>query len=196
MKIVRYDLIPASLLLEKLKKTRLMGHQQALIYEHAQITLQEQVAPGLLIPAQRYVLQAHLQIIENLYAALLSQGLDIFALTGGVWFWYEGGEAPLPLTPPIIEESYEADGRKIWLISDGMHRVYTARKLGKPINVILVQDVPYPYYAFPLPQAWAEVVELQEIPAAFPKKVYRESNYKDLFRNYNEIFSGIQKSRK
>jgi hypothetical protein len=76
-----------------------------------------------------------------------------------------------------------------------MHRVYTARKLGKPINIILVQNVPYPYYAFPLSQAWAEVIELQEIPKDFPKKVYRERNYKDLFRNYNEVLSGIQQSR-
>jgi len=103
------------------------------------------------------------------------------------------------LTPPIIEESIEPDGNKIQLINDGMHRIYTARKLGKKINVVLVRNVPtkFPYYAYPLKNEWDDVRELPEIPNNFIKKEYRDKkNYKALFRNFNEVFPNIQKQRK
>jgi len=204
-----YQPIPLQTLLTQLTQTRLMGPGQPLIYQNATLTLQEAVSPNRLIPAQRYVLASDFQMIERLYSTFLQQhALDIFALAGGLWFWPESPANPrestaekiaeaIPLTPPIIEESTTPTGDKIWLISDGMHRIYTARKLGIPINIILVQNVPpqYPYYAYPLANGWNEVIELTEIPKGFHKKTYRETNYKDLFRNYNEIFPGIQKRR-
>ncbi len=235
--MITYQLIPLQTLLTQLTQTRLMGPGQPLIYQNATLTLQEAVDPNRLIPAQRYVLASDFQMIERLYSTFLQQhALNIFALTGGLWFWpapkdlttfeklsnlkpkdlttfeklsnlkppanprestAEKIAGAIPLTSPIIEESTTPTGDKIWLISDGMHRIYTARKLGIPINIILVQNVPpqYPYYAYPLANGWNEVIELTEIPKGFHKKTYREKNYKDLFRNYNEIFPGIQKRR-
>jgi hypothetical protein len=203
MKILKYELIDQQTLLASLQQTRLMGHGQYSIYRNATLSLQEAVDPNILVPAQRYVLESDFRRIESLYKSFLRADIDIFSLTGGLWFWQEesdAGEAegPIPLTPPIVEESFESGGKKIWLISDGMHRVYTARKLGKRINIILVQNVPeiYPYYAYPLTQGWEEVMELTTLPDDFQKKTYREENYKALFRNYNEVLPGIQKQRK
>ena len=203
MKILKYELISQSTLFARLKSTRLLGYGQPTIYAKAHFTLQKAVDPNKLVPAQQYVLASDFYTIERLYQTFLQYSIDIFALTGGLLFWREEpetglAEGPIPLTPPIIEESLEPDGRPVLLISDGMHRVYTARQLGKQINVILVRNVPieYPYYAYPLPKGWAEVVELQELPEGFQKKVYREKNYKELFRNYNDVLPGIQKQRK
>ncbi len=203
MKILRYEKIPEHTLLARLKQTRLMGHGQPYIYANATLAVQEQVDPNSLAPTQRYVLESDFHTIEMLYNAFLPQGIDIFALKGGLRFWREQPETgeeegPIPLISPIIEESVEPDGKKIRLINDGMHRLYTARKLGKRINIILVQNVPteYPYYAYPLKQGWADVIELKEIPDAFQKKAYRDkNNYKALFRNFNEILPGVQKQR-
>lgn len=193
MRVIRF--ISEQELLSNLKHTQLMGHGQPFIYHTAHLSLQEKVNPYELIPAQRYVLESDFQRIEYLYQNFLQQGIDIFSLKGGIWF--NMGEESIPLTPPIVEESWEAQGRKIWLISDGMHRVYTARQLGKPITIILVQNVPreYPYYAYPLEGGWNEVTELKELIEGFQKKNYREKQYKNLFRNYNAVFPGIQKSR-
>lgn len=203
MKILKYELINPPSLLASLQQTRLMGHGQHSIYCNATLSLQEAIDPNILVPAQRYVLESDFHRIESLYTSFLQEDMDIFSLTGGLWFWQaesdtEPAEGPIPLTPPIVEESLESDGKKIWLISDGMHRVYTARKLGKRINIILVQNVPavYPYYAYPLTQGWEKVMELATLPDDFQKKVYREENYKALFRNYNEVLPGIQKQRK
>ncbi len=203
MNILKHELISLPDLLSRFQQTRLKGHGQPSIYAHAHLTLEEAVAPDRLMPAQRYVLQSDFRTVLDLYQTFLEKSIDIFSLTGGLLFWREEPETgleegPIPLTPPIVEVSQEALGKEIWLISDGMHRVYTARQLGKPINIILVQQVPtkYPYYAYPLSNGWTEVIELAELPDLFQKKAYRESNYKELFRNYNEVFPGIQKQRK
>lgn len=187
--------IDESTLLTALKQTQLIGHGQPLVYAQTHLELRQQVDPDLLIPTQRYVLKQIVGTLENIYHQLLKQGVDIFALTGAITF--QTGQSSVPLTPPIIEESVEADGRKVLLISDGMHRVYTARKLKKRINVVLVSNVPkeYPYYAYPLQQGWQEVEELETLRKDFQKKTYREEDYKALFRNYNALFPGIQEKR-
>jgi len=203
MKILRYETISEQTLLTGLKKTRLKGYGQPYIYANSTLEIQEGIDPNTLVPAQRYVLESDYDTIKMLYTVFKQHSIDIFALKGGIQFWIKnpdtGEEGPIPLTPPIIEESLESDGKKVRLINDGMHRVYTARKLGKKINVILVQNVPveYPYYAYPLKNGWADVIELPEIPNTFVKKEYRDKeNYKALFRNFNEVFPNIQKQRK
>ena len=107
-------------------------------------------------------------------------------------------EPPIPFLPPVIEESTERDGKKVLLINDGIHRVYAARKRGRKLNVVLARNVPaeYPYYAYALPDGWRQVEELAELTEGYQKKEYRNpDNYKALFRDFNEIFEGIQKQR-
>jgi hypothetical protein len=172
-------------LLARLRETRLMGHGGARVYGDARLEIQT-FEPLDLTPAQRYVLMPNVRRILELQAAV---ELDIFALEGGVFL--DG----VPLLPPVVERSEEPDGRTVWLINDGIHRVYAAHLSGSPINVVTVDGASHPYYA--LAAAWADVVELEELPDSFQKKTYRvPDNYKALFRDFNAVFPGVQEERK
>ncbi len=85
------------------------------------------------------------------------------------------------------------------LVNDGMHRVFAARKLGRKPKIIYVRNPPreYPYYAYPMLEGWGAVQEFDELPDVFQKKEYRDpTNYKSLFRMFNEVFPGVQEARK
>jgi hypothetical protein len=201
MQIAKFDLLTEADLLSRLKRTRLRGFDRAEVYRDATLEIAE-VDPAVLTPAQRYVLQEGVQAILDVADAFAPLGVDIFALRGALLFWPEGSDPdndpPIPFLPPVIEESVERDGTKVLLINDGIHRVYAARKRGRKINVVLARSVPaeYPYYAYALPQGWAQVDELQELQEGYQKKEYRNpENYKALFRDFNEIFEGVQKQR-
>jgi hypothetical protein len=172
-------------LLARLRTTRLMGHGGACVYEHA--TLQVRTFDPLdLTPAQRYILMPNVRRLLELRDAL---DVDIFALDGGVLV--DG----TPLLPPVVERSEEPDGRTVWLINDGIHRVYAAHLAGSPINVVTVEGASHPYYA--LAASWDVVAELEELPDGFQKKAYRvPENYKALFRDFNAVFPGVQRERK
>lgn len=126
-------------------------------------------------------------------------GINIFGLHGGILFSTENNTEAIPFIPPVIEESAEPDGRVVWLINDGIHRVYAAMKLGHKLNIVLARNVPseYPYYAYALPNGWADVTEFGELQEGFQKKTYRDpTGYKALFRDFNEVLPGVQKQRK
>jgi hypothetical protein len=200
MQITKYDLLAEGELLSRLKRTRLRGFDRAEVYRDATLEVVE-ADPESLTPAQRYVLQEGVQAILDVADAFEPRGIDVFALRGALLFWPEGSDPegpPIPFLPPVIEESIERDGRKILLINDGIHRVYAARKRGRKLNVVLARNVPaeYPYYAYALPDGWAQVDELAELQEGYQKKEYRNpENYKALFRDFNEIFEGVQKQR-
>jgi hypothetical protein len=208
VKILCHEVIDKDVLLDRLRQTRLKGYGQKSIYHDARLELLEGVSPDELAPAQRYVLRPTLAAIVELREAMLARDIDIFALRGGARVrlaenhQMSRGEVPdasIPILPPIIEESREADGRFVWLINDGIHRVYAARRAGLKINIILVRDVPleYPYYAYATPGGWRDVLELDELPDNFQKKDYRfPQNYKALFRDFGSIFPGVQIQRK
>jgi len=200
MKISKYELLPESELLARLKKTRLRGFDRAEVYRDATLEIAE-VHTNELAPAQRYVLVEGVQTILDIADAFAPLGIDVFKLKGALFFWPEGfdpADPPIPFLPPVIEESVEADGRNVLLINDGIHRVYAARKRGRTLNVLLARNVPreYPYYAYALPEGWNQVEELAELKEGYQKKAYRNpENYKALFRDFNEVFEGIQKQR-
>ncbi|VFN04763.1 MAG: hypothetical protein BECKG1743D_GA0114223_109941 [Candidatus Kentron sp. G] len=204
MKILRHEPITRIELFDALKQTRLRGHGQPLLYEHATLSLEAALDPDRLVPAQNYVLREDFERIEVLYHSFSENGIDIFALDGGLRFWLQDPdsgeeEGPIPLIPPVVEESLEPDGRTVWLINDGMHRIRVAKRLGRTINIVLARSVPpeYPYYAYAHPEGWRGVEELDELPDGFIKKKYRDpENYKALFRDFNAVFPGIQKQRK
>nr|VFJ55320.1 MAG: hypothetical protein BECKDK2373C_GA0170839_104815 [Candidatus Kentron sp. DK]VFJ55410.1 MAG: hypothetical protein BECKDK2373B_GA0170837_105210 [Candidatus Kentron sp. DK] len=204
MKILRHESITRRELLDALKQTRLRGHGQPLLYEHAELSLEPAFDPERLAPAQNYVLREDFERIEALYHTFQEQGIDIFALDGGLRFWFQDQETgeeegPVPLIPPVVEESREPDGNTVLIINDGMHRIHAANRLGKKINIVLARNVPleYPYYAYAHPEGWHNVVELEDLPDGFIKKQYRDpENYKALFRDFNGVFPGIQKQRK
>lgn len=200
MKIQKFELLPEQELLARLKKTRLRGFDRAEVYRDATLGI-ETVDTNELTPAQRYVLADGVRTILEIADAFTPLGIDVFDLRGALLWWPEGAdlsEAPIPFLPPVIEESTEADGSKVLLINDGIHRVYAARKRGRKLNVVLARSVPaeYPYYAYALPDGWKQVEELAELSEGYQKKEYRNpENYKALFRDFNEIFEGIQKQR-
>ena len=200
MQITKYDLLAEGELLSRLKRTRLRGFDRAEVYRDATLEVVE-ADPESLTPAQRYVLREGVQAILDVADAFEPRGIDVFALRGALLFWPEGSDPegpPIPFLPPVIEESIERDGKKILLINDGIHRVYAARKRGRKLNVVLARNVPaeYPYYAYALPDGWAQVDELAELQEGYQKKEYRNpENYKALFRDFNEIFEGVQKQR-
>ena len=185
-------------LLSRLRGVRLPDGTE--IYAGAQLELLPAVDTGTLAPAQRYVLRGGVATIVALREALLPHGVDTFALDGGAYVRLAGApDERVPVIPPVVEESVERDGRTLPVVNDGIHRVYAARSLGLPISVVMVRGGPeeYPYYAWALPGGWAEVTELDELPDGFQKKDYRrEDGYKSLFRQFNEVFPGVQKQRK
>lgn len=201
MNIIRYELLPEQELLDRLKKTRLRGFDGAEVYRDATLEITE-VDTGELTPAQRYVLADGVDTILQIADAFAAKDIDVFGLRGALLFWLEGSDpdtdAPIPFLPPVIEESTERDGSKVLLINDGIHRVYAARKRERPLNVVLARGVPaeFPYYAYALPEGWAQVEELAELEEGYQKKEYRNpDNYKALFRDFNAIFEGVQKQR-
>ena len=148
-------------LLASLRRVRLLGFDGARPYADARLELVV-ADPERLAPAQRYVLAPGVRRILRLREALLAHGVDVFALDGGVEVrtsWAPG--ETVPVLPPIVEESHEADGRTVLVVNDGIHRVFAARSLGLPIAVVTAHGVPpeYPYYACALAHGWADVLE-------------------------------------
>jgi len=201
MRLMAFKALSEEEILNRLKRTRLRGFDRAEVYHDATLEIAN-VSTDALTPAQRYVLTDGVETILEVADAFESKGIDVFALRGALLFWPEGTDPEkdpaIPFLPPVIEESREPDGRTVLLINDGIHRVYAARKRARSLNVVLAKNVPpeYPYYAYALPDGWAQVEELSELTEGYQKKAYRNpDNYKALFRDFNEIFEGIQKQR-
>jgi hypothetical protein len=186
-------------LLGSLRETPLRGFDKAKPYAKATLEVAP-VGADSLAPAQRYVLRPTVRRLLALRDALLEQDIDLLALDGGAYIrTSEDPEEAIPIVPPIVEESHEPDGRRVLLVNDGLHRVAAARSLGLPIAVVVVRGVAreFPYYAHALAGGWSEVEELEELPDEYQKKDYRlPDNYKSLFREFNEVFPGVQKQRK
>ncbi len=199
MKLLDCRTFDRETLLSRLKETRLRGYGSPKIYEHADLSVSSR-DPNELAPAQAYVLKDGVDRALDLRRLLLKEGVDIFALNGGAYIRTdESPDEEIPILPPIIEESAEPGGETVPLINDGIHRIFAARLERVRISVVFATNVPkqYPYYAFPLEGGWNKVVELNELPDNFEKKRYRQpDNYKSLFRNFNEVFPGVQKERK
>lgn len=202
VEIIQWRFLPENELLARLKQTRLKGFDRPLIYEHSTLTIQEQVSPDILTPAQLYVLKSQVQIVLDITKAFEQKGVDTLALTGALLFWLAGSnpntDPPIPFLPPVIEESHEPDGRVISLINDGMHRIAAARRLGRKINIVHISNVPreYPYYAYALEGGFSQVQEIDQMTEGFKKKKYRDpQNYKALFRVFTDMFPGIQEHR-
>lgn len=144
-------------------------------------------------PAQRYVLTKEIVKVRDLRWALWEHDVDLFNLSGYVSIWLEGYDDPIDVLPPVIEESKEADGSTVKILNDGMHRVYLARMERSPIQVVYCTDVPaeFPYYAFPLVNAWNDVEIVQDLPEGYIKKWHRIKDYKSLYRDFNTGFQNV-----
>lgn len=198
MKINTVKMYDMNELRRRLAQVRLRGYQHGaedvrpLVYEDATITPLRSVHASGFIPTQAYVLESELKKIEVLYDRLKEFGIDLFKLWGFCELDTDNGIKCL--TPPIVEQ--DTDGRSI-IIADGMHRCYMARLMRKDLNVMFISGkITYPYYAYALEEKWKGVKKVSSLEGVVRKKYRDPERYKALFRDYTDVFPGIQEKRK
>ncbi|MDD3581595.1 MAG: hypothetical protein PHW74_11305 [Desulfobacca sp.] len=188
-------------LIARLRQVPLKEQPDVLVYRQALITL-ELIHTNYLHPPQNYLWLQELRKVQELRWSLKDNGLDMFRLDGFVTYTVrepEGRLVSYDLYPPVIEESFEADGTVALIINDGMHRVYLARQEWVVPQVIYVRGVPqaFPYYAFPRPQGWEGLDLLADNPDRnhYLKKCHRVRYNKTLYRDFQAVFKNVGGSR-
>ena len=201
MEIVHIKQYPVAELLNRLRQVPLQEQPEVRIYEKALISL-ESIHTKNLHPPQNYVWLAELRKVQELRWSLQEHGLNMFHLNGFVSYTVKEPNGDLmsyDLYPPIIEESFEADGTLALLINDGMHRVFLARSEWVVPQVVYVRGIPkeYPYYAYPRPQGWEGIDLLADNPDKnrYLKKCHRLRRNKALYRNFQAVFKNVGGSR-
>ena len=112
VKMLWVEAFSAEFLLSRLRQTRLRGFEGAQPYIGASLELIPGLDTEALTPAQNYVLTPGVDKIVELRTALLAEGMDIFALNGGVYVVSsDDPDERIPVIPPVVEESVEPDGR-------------------------------------------------------------------------------------
>ena len=201
MDIIALEHHPAAALIACLRKVPLLEKTDVLVYSQALISL-EQIHPNCLNPPQNYIWLQELRKTQELRWSLSAWGVDLFRLDGYVTYTVRlpgGEEVVYDLYPPIVEESFEADGRLALIINDGMHRLYLARLEWVIPQVTYVRGIPkeYPYYAFPRPGGWEGLDLLADNPdpQRYLKKCHRTRHNKKLYRDFQAVFHNVGRSR-
>jgi hypothetical protein len=184
-----------------MRKVPLLEQPDVLIYGHALISL-ELIHTNCLHPPQNYLWLQELRKTQELRWSLADWGVDLFRLDGYVTYTVrlaDGEEATYDLYPPVVEESFEADGTLALVINDGMHRLYLARLEWAIPQVTYVRGIPkeYPYYAFPRPGGWEGLDLLPDNPDSqrYLKKCHRIRHNKRLYRDFQAVFQNVGRSR-
>ena len=194
-------------LISKLYGVSLRGSKTIKPYKGAVITI-ERLNPAILAPTQRYVLKKEIRKIEDLRWAIDQEyGQDILRLNGYLKVKYPDQidshgqrydiQETIDILPPIVEEYIDFVGNIHYIICDGQHRAYLAYMMGLPVHVALVRAINtnYPYYAYPLPNGWADVELRDDIPSGYVKKFHVAKDHKFLYRDFNSQFENIGDSR-
>jgi hypothetical protein len=188
-------------LINCLRRVPLLERPDVLIYEQALISL-EQIHTDCLHPPQNYIWLQELRKTQELRWSLADRGVDLFRLDGYVTYIVrlpDGEEVAYDLYPPIVEESFEADGTVALIINDGMHRLYLARLEWVIPQVTYVRGISkeYPYYAYPRPQGWEGLDLLADNPdpQRYLKKCHRVRHNKKLYRDFQAVFHNVGRSR-
>jgi hypothetical protein len=201
MDIIALEHHPPEELISCLRRVPLQERTDILIYSQALISL-EQIHTDWLRPPQNYIWLQELRKTQELRWSLADRGVDLFRLDGYVTYTVrlpDGEEVLYDLYPPIVEESFEADGTVALLINDGMHRLYLARMEWVIPQVTYVRGIPkeYPYYAFPRPDGWEglDLVAENPDPQRYLKKCHRVRHNKKLYRDFQAVFQNVGRSR-
>ena len=201
MDIIALEHHPAAALIACLRKVPLLERTDVLVYSQALISL-EQIHPNCLNPPQNYIWLQELRKTQELRWSLSAWGVDLFRLDGYVTYTVRlpgGEEVVYDLYPPIVEESFEADGTLALIINDGMHRLYLARMEWVVPQVTYVRGIPkeYPYYAFPRTGGWEGLDLLADNPdpQRYLKKCHRTRHNKQLYRDFQAVFENVGRSR-
>jgi len=197
MDIIALERHSAAELIALLRRVPLLEQPEVLIYEQALISL-EQIHTDCLHPPQNYLWLKELRKTQELRWSLAERGVDLFRLDGYVTYTVrqgDGSEATYDLYPPVVEESFEADGTVARLINDGMHRLYLARLEWVVPQVTYIRGVPkaHPYYAYPRRQGWEGLDLLADNPdpQAYLKKSHRVRHNKRLYRDFQAVFANV-----
>lgn len=192
MKILRVEKHGSGELIERLRRVSMLTNPEIFIYRESLVSL-EKIRTEFLSPPQSYILSAELQKVRNLRWQLKEFGVELFSLDGYVSVYLEGYEEPVDVLPPVVEESVEQDGSVHNIICDGMHRVSLARMEWVIPQVVFIRGIPRdkPYYAYPVPGGWNQVVIRDDLPEGFIKKWHRIKEYKTLYRDFNSAFTNV-----
>ena len=192
VKIVKVEKHGAGELIERLRRVSMLTNPEIFIYRESLVSL-EKIRTEFLSPPQSYILSAELQKVRNLRWQLKEFGVELFSLDGYVSVYLEGYEEPVDVLPPVVEESVEQDGSVHNIICDGMHRVSLARMEWVIPQVVFIRGIPRdkPYYAYPVPGGWNQVVIRDDLPEGFIKKWHRIKEYKTLYRDFNSAFTNV-----
>ena len=147
MEIVQVKHYPEAELMARLRQVPLQEQPEVKIYQNTLISL-ECIHTNCLHPPQNYIWLAELRKVQELRWSLQEHGLNMFRLNGFVSYTVREPNGELvdyDLYPPIIEESFEADGTVALLINDGMHRVFLARSEWVVPQVVYVRGIPQEY---------------------------------------------------
>lgn len=183
-------------LVKALRTVRLRGHGMPLAYKSAAIVQKNVHKNNVPQPVQHYVLGRNVDFIIALRRHILDfSSFDIFVMHGYVQFQLAANGPWIPFLPPIVEVD-PTDGA---IVCDGLHRIYAALFTDQhpsSISCVEISDHLYSYYARPNLNGWADVKRIEEIPAGYVKKDYREpDNHKALYRDFNVPFPNVQADR-
>lgn len=183
-----------SSLVNTLRCSPLQGDHTLLPYAGANIN-SRLIPIDNISPLSRYVLRIQTQFHQKIFQSLFNNyALDIFNLSGIIEFNLDG--KLIKLSPPIVEHYQEERGEltgDIFALVDGLHRCYTARKLGLThIRVVLISDIAPQFPLVPLPLHWSDVSIVDEVPPLSKKRKFRFETIQDLmfhFDRYPKVYS-------
>lgn len=181
-------------LIQRLRKVTMLQDPSIAVYEKASIELRP-LATSHMSPPQRYVQVKQIKLMQELYFTLQDNGFNLFHLNGFLNLWFEGQSEPVGIIPPILEHSVEQDGSSHWIICDGMHRCFLSRAFFMIPQVVVISNIPYPYYAYPNPNGWNEVEMIYEESKGILKKFHRIRENKKLYRNFVPQFGNLSVPR-
>ncbi len=158
---------------EHIRNAPLLQHPEAKPYSESEIHI-AQLAIKDIRPCAFYVLKDRLGMLEGLNQFLVSGGFDMHGLgleENICGLQILDGPHFYTLIPPIVEYH-----RGVYMLIDGRHRIYGARKSGKEKVSCLVISTKKNFYPLPFlpnPNSWDDisVVGPNSIPS--PRKLYK-----------------------
>lgn len=159
-------------LIDSVSQVTILGDREFKIYEGAVISI-ESIPINLIQPSACYLLKSGVDQQENFHDFLKAKhSFEIFNLETGLIYSQDGKDHFI--SPPVVEHYTEENGEEVYVLIDGIHRVFVAKKLGhETLNVILVRGAKLPPASMPVP--WGKVKTMDVPPPTDEKKVFRNT---------------------
>ena len=187
-----------------LREINLKDNQNVKPYAEADFSIQT-FPPDFVRPVGSYVVTRNLKFQDLLRQTLQREyKIDTLIMEGGrsvkIQFNLPDKTERL-LIPTFVEVSHYDGGLPI--VMDGQHRLYLAMSKKIPhVNSIVARNVIVPYYGYPLPNGWADVEQVSEVPHTGAKRRYRISTplgskplHYSLYRDFEPLKVGKPRSK-